>query len=76
MRPIEQYSPDRIILSVNLDKPGVLVVSNSYNPYWICKVNGVKKDIFPACHTFMGIFLEESENSIELEYCPPYRTFY
>ncbi len=72
---IKQYSADRIILSVNLDRPGILVVSNSYNPYWICEVNGVEKNIFPAYHTFMGIFLEEGESRVELEYYPPYRPF-
>ena len=69
---IERYSPDEIVLSVDLDKPGILVVSNSYNPYWICKVNGVEKNIFPVYHTFMGVFLEEGENVVQLEYCPPY----
>lgn len=73
---IEQYSPDRIILSVELDNPGILIVSNSYNPYWICKVDGVDKDIFPAYHTFMGIFLEEGEHLVQLEYRPPYRAFW
>ena len=72
---VKQYSPDRIILSVNLNKPGILVVSNSYNPHWICKVNGVEKNIFPVYHTFMGIFLDEGESKVELEYRPPYRPF-
>ena len=69
---IEQYSPDQITLSVALDKPGILVVSNSYSPYWTCKVDGVAKNIFPAYHTFMGISLEEGDKLVELEYCPPY----
>lgn len=73
---IERYSPDRIDLSVSLDKPGILVISNSYSPYWTCKVNGVDQDIFPAYHTFWGVLLEEGESMIELEYSPPYWTFW
>jgi hypothetical protein len=73
---IGQYSPDYIDLSVSLDKPGVLVISNSFSPYWTCKVNGIDQDIFPAYHTFWGVFLEEGESMVELEYCPPYWTFW
>ena len=73
---MERYSPDRIDLSVSLDKPGILVISNSYNPYWTCKVNGIDQDIFPAYHTFMGVFLSAGESIVELEYCPPYWSFY
>ena len=59
-------------LSAGLDRPSILATSTSYSPYWICKVDGVEKDIFPAYHTFMGVFLEEGQNLVQLEYCPPY----
>ena len=71
---IEHYSPDRIALSVSLDEPGILVVSNSYNPSWVCEVDGIDHDIFPAYHTFMGVFLSAGESQVELEYQPPYWT--
>jgi len=73
---IQMDSPDRITLSVETDGRGILVVSNTYSPYWICKVNGVEKEIFPVYHTFMGVLLEESQSNVELEYCPPYWTFW
>ncbi len=73
---IEQYSPDRIVLTVNLDGPGILVITNSYNPYWICRVDGIEKDIFPVYHTFSGIYLDEGQKTITLEYHPPYWVFY
>ena len=73
---LKQYTPDRIILSVKLDNPGILVASISYGPYWTCKVNGSEEKIFPAYHTFMGIFLAGNESEVEIEYHPPYRAFW
>lgn len=72
---IKQYSPDKIILVVKMNKPGIIVIQNSYNQYWKGKVNGIMKDIFPAYYVFMGIFLEEGENKVELKYSPPYWPF-
>ena len=58
---VEQYSPDRIVVSVSLDTPSVLVVSNNYSLYWTCKINGVDRVVFPAYDTFFGVFLDEGE---------------
>ena len=73
---VEQYSPDRITLSVKTDGRGILVVSNNYSPYWVCKVNGVEEDIIPVYHTFIGVILDENDNKVELEYDPPYPSFW
>jgi len=70
---LDKYSPDRIELSIKLDGSGFLVVSNTYSPYWKCKVNGSNVDIFPAYSTFWGIFLEKSANKVEFYYDPPYK---
>jgi len=73
---VEQYSPDQITLSVKTDGRGILVVSNNYSPYWVCKVNGVEKDIIPVYHTFIGVILDENSNRVVLEYRPPYWAFW
>ena len=72
---VKYYSPDKIILSVDLNGPMILVVSNNYSPYWKCKVDGKETDIFPAYHTFWGVILEEGKQEIVFEYCPPYQIF-
>lgn len=69
---LAEYSPDRIVLTAELDGPGILVVTNNYNPDWTCRVDGVEKDIFPVYHTFQGIYLDETSSRIELEYAPPF----
>ena len=71
-----RYSPDKIVLSVDLDGPIILVVSNNYSPYWKCKVDGKETEIFPAYHTFWGVLLEGSgTKEVVFEYCPPYQIF-
>lgn len=73
---IQMNSPDRIKLSVETDGRGILVASSTYSPYWVCKVNGVEKEIFPVYHTFIGVPIEKGEHVVQLEYCPPYRAFW
>jgi hypothetical protein len=70
---LDKYSPDRIEFSIRLDGSGVLVVSNTYSPYWKCKVNGISTEIFPAYSTFWGIFLEKTAGKVVFYYEPPYR---
>jgi len=73
---VKHYSPDKIVLSVDIDGPMILVVSNNYSPYWKCKVDGEKTEIFPAYHTFWGVLLEGSgTKEVVFEYWPPYRIF-
>jgi hypothetical protein len=69
---IEEYSPDIIKLAVDLDGCGILMITNSYNPQWTAHVNGIEKEIFPVDHTFMGVYLESGQNTVVLEYQPPY----
>jgi len=73
---IKYYSPDKIVLSVDLDGPMILVVSNNYSPCWKCKVDGRETDIFLAYHTFWGILLGgNGTKEVIFEYSPPYRIF-
>ena len=73
---VKYYSPDKIVLSVNLNGSMILVVSNNYSLYWKCKVDGEETEIFPAYYTFWGVLLEEKgTKEVVFEYCPPYRIF-
>lgn len=73
---IVKYSPDRIEFSVELDGEGILIISNSYSPYWKCKINNDKEtDIFPVDSTFWGVFLNKEVKKIIFYYDPPYSFF-
>jgi hypothetical protein len=73
---LDGYSTDRIVLRVNLDGSGILVITNSYDQYWKCYVDGSEEDVFPVYHTFSGAFLESGQHTVIFEYDPPYRAFY
>jgi hypothetical protein len=73
---LDGYSTDRIVLRVDLDGPGILVITNSYSEYWKCYVDGGEEDVFPVYHTFSGIFLGSGQHTVIFEYDPPYWSFY
>jgi len=70
---VEDYSPDRIKLSIRVDGNGILVILNSYNPYWECRIDGHSRDIFRVYRTFSGVMVHEGEKEVLLEYRPPYK---
>ncbi|NGZ05151.1 MAG: YfhO family protein [Magnetococcales bacterium] len=69
----ELYTPDRMQWRVRSNGPGVLVVTNNYDPYWRVTINGKSGTIIPVDHAFQGVVLEAGEHQVVLEYWPPYR---
>jgi hypothetical protein len=68
------YSADRIRLEIE-DMPegdALLVVSNSYSPYWKCLVDGVETKIVPAYATFWAVRLPKGAKEVEFLYDPFY----
>lgn len=72
---IERYSPDQIELTVQIDGGGVLVASNSYSPFWKCRVDGTSRDLFRVDSTFWGLAVGRNDRKILFSYEPPYRGF-
>lgn len=72
---ILDYAPDRIVVSVEADGPGVLVMTNNYSPFWKVWVDGTQQTIVPAYHTFQGVYLEAGQHEVVFEYDPPYKLF-
>ncbi|MBI5625538.1 MAG: hypothetical protein HY924_17300 [Elusimicrobia bacterium] len=69
------HGADRVAVSVELDGPGVLVVSNNFNPYWRCRVDGKERPVFPAYGTFWGLVVGKGDREVVFSYEPPYRLF-
>ena len=72
---VEQYSPDLLKLSVNLDEDSQLVASINYYPFWHAFVDGKKREIYRYLDTFMIIDVYKNEHSIIFKYSPPYAVF-
>ena len=69
------YEADRIRLSLDMKGASVLIVTNSYSPFWRALVDGVETPLFPADHAFWGIYLPRGAKTVELLYDPPYQLF-
>jgi hypothetical protein len=67
---IDLYSPERIALQARLEKPGVMVLSDSIYPGWRVYVDGVRKPILTTNLTMRGVFLEAGEHQVEFIFHP------
>ncbi|RKZ19850.1 hypothetical protein DRQ17_00090 [bacterium] len=62
---------NRIGITVDTDRNGVLFVSLLNIPGWKAVVNGVEKKILPVDYAFAGIYLEKGRSNVLLFYSPP-----
>ena len=69
---LAHYSADKITLLLNLEGPALLVITNSFSPYWRCNIDGRAANLFPANHAFWGVFLPTNAKKITFIYDPPY----
>ena len=67
---ITYYSPNRINLEINMDKPGTLILSEVYYPGWKAYDNSKETEIYKANYAFRSIYLEKGEHKIEFIYKP------
>jgi len=68
----QRISPTRMTVEVDAgDRPALLVVSESYHPWWTATVDGDPGRIFPAQVAFMGITVAPGPHRVELRFDPP-----
>ncbi len=67
---ILDYKPDRVVLQATTDQAGYLVLTDSWYPGWIARVNGVETPIYRADYIFRAVRLESGKHRIEFEYRP------
>jgi len=69
---ISSWSPDRIRLEGQATGPGVLVVSNNFDPRWQAESEGRKLPVFRANHAFQGVAIDRAGPfAIELTFSTP-----
>jgi hypothetical protein len=66
---------DKIVVSVTDSRPGILVVTQNYSPFWKVRVDGAEGRVIPVDHTFQGVRLEPGQHEVELAYRPPYALY-
>ncbi|RIK46591.1 MAG: hypothetical protein DCC58_02635, partial [Chloroflexi bacterium] len=63
--------PDRIRLTTYTSAPGLLMLSETYDPDWRAYVDGKPAEIFVANHLLRAVALPEGGHIVELRYEPP-----
>jgi hypothetical protein len=69
---LERYSPDQIRLAVRADGPALLVIANTWNPFWTAAVDGSPRPLRRVNHAQLGLALGRQDRSVVLTYRPPY----
>ena len=70
--PVEvlQYTPDRLVLSAHLARPGLLVVSEVHHPDWVALVDDEPREILRANAVLRGVLLPAGSHRVEMIYVP------
>ena len=65
------YEPDRLRLRTESDAPGLLVLSEGYDPGWRAEVDGKSAPVLVANHALRAVPLPAGAHTVELRYEPP-----
>lgn len=69
------YIGNRLEVDVMMERPGFLVLSDNYFPYWRVRVDGASQKIFKADYTLRAVQLEPGNHSVLFTYhSRPFRT--
>lgn len=64
------YKPGYIKIKVYTEKPGLLVITDTYFPGWHAYVDGIKTRIIRTDYAFDGIYIEQGNHTVVLKYMP------
>ena len=62
------YSENKIILSVETSKKGVLVLTDNYYPGWMATVDGKESEILKTDYSFRGLVVPSGKHIIEFTF--------
>lgn len=67
---ITYYSPNKIIVEINMDHQGFLVLSEMWYPDWNAYENGNKLELLKVNQLFRGVYLTEGKHMIKFKFEP------
>jgi hypothetical protein len=67
---ISSYAPDRVVVEVLADRPGILVLTDVMAPGWIAERDGVPVPVATVDGTFRGVAVDPSTRSVVFRYVP------
>jgi hypothetical protein len=67
---ITAHTPDRVSMTATTDAPGLVVLSDTYDPGWVATVDGAAVPVLVADHALRAIPVGAGMHTIELRYAP------
>lgn len=68
--PIIEYSPNRIVVEVDLEEQGLLVLSEVWYPGWRVRSDGQEAVLQRVEGTLRGVLLDRGSHTVEFRYQP------
>jgi hypothetical protein len=67
---ISRYENSHVEIGAQLNEPGILVLTDSFDPGWKVLVNGEERQILRANHFFRAVRLPAGKHSVKFVYDP------
>jgi hypothetical protein len=67
---ISEMSNNKMVLEVESDQPGYLVISDAFYPGWRATVNETEVELQRANHAFRALFIPDGRSTVRLTYVP------
>lgn len=66
----QEYSPNKVVLKTHTNKPGYLVLTETYYPGWQAEVDGAPASILRANYCFRAVHLNAGDHQITFSFRP------
>lgn len=67
---IVEYAPNRVVVSAQLERPGYLVVTDTWYPGWTARVDGTDAELLRADVAFRAVPLGPGRHEVVMSYEP------
>ncbi len=67
---IERYGINEVIITAELERPGLLVLADTYHEGWRARINGESTKIYRTNSIFRGVFLPAGSHEIHFSFWP------
>jgi hypothetical protein len=67
---IETYTATRVVVRAKTSAPGLLVLTDAYDPNWHASRDGVSVAVHPTDALFRGVFIPAGESEVVFDYQP------
>jgi|GEM_PF-2629110 len=68
---VTRYATDEVLLEVDLQKDGLLVLSEIWYPGWRVYVDGEERDLYKTDYVLRSVFLEKGKHQVYFVFDPP-----